>query len=262
MSLYTKKNITDRQLKTGERPKIKSTQQMFFQRNKPATRGLRDLDASVVDPSLRKFLGFERSIYDMAPREGNDQSNFTDKNEILKKQLASLSEEPPTSLMPKTREDAKREKKNDKVDYSGVTNLVDLIKTAEGFKDTAYFDIKQYSIGYGSKGKKGEVIDKAEAEKRLANDINNFRAVVVKAKEIHGYDWNSDQIDALTSFTHNLGPTNFNKLIDGGKRGDEEIIEFLPQYNKAKVDGKLTELDGLTDRRNMELRIFEQGFKS
>jgi len=106
MSLYTKKNITDRQLKTGERPKIKSTQQMFFQRNKPATRGLRDLDASVVDPSLRKFLGFERSIYDMAPREGNDQSNFTDKNEVLKKQLASLSEEPPTSLMPKTRKDA------------------------------------------------------------------------------------------------------------------------------------------------------------
>ena len=106
MSLYTKKNITDRQLKTGERPKIKSTQQMFFQRNKPATRGLRDLDASVVDPSLRRFLGFERSIYDMAPREGNDQSNFTDKNEILKKQLASLSEEPPTSLMPKTRKDA------------------------------------------------------------------------------------------------------------------------------------------------------------
>jgi len=265
MSLYTKKNITDRQLKTGERPKIKSNQQMFFQRNKPANRGLRDLDASVVDPSLDRFLGFERSIYEISPRVGNNQSSLKDENEILKKQLASLSEEPPTSLMPKTREDAKKEGlplRDGGADYSDVTDLVGLIKTAEGLRTESYWDFKQYSVGYGSKGKKGEVIDEAEAEKRLANDISNFRAIVVKAKETHGYDWNSDQIDALTSFTHNLGPTNFNKLIDDGKRGDEEIIEFLPQYNKARVNGKLTELAGLTDRRNMELKVFEQGFES
>jgi GH24 family phage-related lysozyme (muramidase) len=170
--------------------------------------------------------------------------------------------------MPKTREDANKENKtglplrDGGADYSKVTDLVGLIKTAEGLRTESYWDFKQYSVGYGSKGEKGEVIDEAEAEKRLANDISNFRAIVVKAKETHGYDWNSDQIDALTSFTHNLGATNFNKLIDGGKRGDEEIIEFLPQYNKARVNGKLTELAGLTDRRNMELKIFEQGFES
>jgi len=265
MSLYNKKSITERQLKTGERPEIKSNQQMFFQRNKPATRGLRDLDPSVVDPSLDRFLGFEKSIYEISPRVGNNQSSLKDENEIIKKQLASLSEEPPTSLMPKTREDAKKEGlplRDGGADYSNVTDLVGLIKTAEGLRTESYWDFKQYSVGYGSKGKKGEVIDEAEAEKRLAKDISNFRAVVVKAKETHGYDWNSDQIDALTSFTHNLGATNFNKLIDGGKRGDEEIIEFLPQYNKAEVNGKLTELAGLTDRRNMELKVFEQGFES
>jgi len=270
MSLYGRKEITDRQLKPGERPKIKSNQQMFFQRNKPANRGLKDLDVVAPDAYLQRFLGVERSIFEMAPRISNIKgvNNFTDENEILKKQLASLSEEPPTSLMPKTREDANKENKtglplrDGGADYSNVTDLVGLIKTAEGLRTESYWDFKQYSVGYGSKGEKGEVIDEAEAEKRLANDISNFRAIVVKAKETHGYDWNSDQIDALTSFTHNLGATNFNKLIDGGKRGDEEIIEFLPQYNKARVNGKLTELAGLTDRRNMELRVFEQGFES
>ena len=266
MSLYGRKEITDRQLKPGERPKIKSNQQMFFQRNKPANRGLKDLDVA-PDAYLQRFLGVERSIFEMAPRISNIKgvNNFTDENEIIKKQLASLSEEPPTSLMPKTREDAKKTGlplRDGGADYSNVTDLVGLIKTAEGLRTESYWDFKQYSVGYGSKGEKGEVIDEAEAEKRLANDISNFRAIVVKAKETHGYDWNSDQIDALTSFTHNLGATNFNKLIDGGKRGDEEIIEFLPQYNKARVNGKLTELAGLTDRRNMELRVFEQGFES
>ena len=105
MSLYTKKNITDRQLKTGQRPRMQEGSSIV-RRNKPATRGLRDLDPSVVDPSLDRFLGFERSIYEISPRVGNTQSSFKDENEIIKKQLASLSEEPPTSLMPKTRKDA------------------------------------------------------------------------------------------------------------------------------------------------------------
>tara|TARA_E500000318_G_C3513653_1_gene193395 strand:+ start:98 stop:898 length:801 start_codon:yes stop_codon:yes gene_type:complete len=266
MSLYTKKNITDRQLKPDTRPRMKESP-AFFRQNKPANRGLKDLDVVAPDAYLQRFLGVERSIFEMAPRISNIQgvNNFTDENEILKKQLASLSEEPPTSLMPKTREDAKKEGlplRDGGADYSNVTDLVGLIKTAEGLRTESYWDFKQYSVGYGSKGKKGEVIDEAEAEKRLAKDISKFRAIVVKAKETHGYDWNSDQIDALTSFTHNLGATNFNKLIDGGKRGDEEIIEFLPQYNKARVNGKLTELAGLTDRRNMELKVFEQGFES
>jgi len=143
-----------------------------------------------------------------------------------------------------------------------TTNIVDFIKQEEGFKETAYWDNKQYSVGYGSKGKENEVITKAEAEKRLASDIKTFRNVVVKAKEKHGYDWSQDQVDALTSFTYNLGQGNFNKLIDNGRRGDEEIIEYLPQYNKATIDGKLQPLPGLTERRNKELQIFEEGFKT
>ena len=89
MSLYTKKNITDRQLKTGQRPRMQEGSSIV-RRNKPATRGLRDLDPSVVDPSLDRFLGFERSIYEISPRVGNNQSSLKDENEIIKKQLASL----------------------------------------------------------------------------------------------------------------------------------------------------------------------------
>jgi len=150
------------------------------------------------------------------------------------------------------------------VDYTGVENITDLIKKSEGLRLKAYGDIKQTSIGYGSKGKPGEVITEEEANRRLANDIKSARNTVIKANERHGYEWNSNQIDALTSFVHNLGPTSFNKLIDNGTRGNEEILEYLPQYNKAALGkgGELVELKGLTERRKQEVKIFTQGYGS
>ena len=94
--------------------------------------------------------------------------------------------------------------------------------------------------------------------------MNSSIKVVIKANEKHRYEWNSNQIDALTSFVHNLGPTNFNKLIDNGTRGNEEILEYLPQYNKAALGkgGELVELKGLTERREQEIKIFTQGYES
>ena len=150
------------------------------------------------------------------------------------------------------------------VDYTGIENITDLIKRSEGLRLKAYSDVKQTSIGYGSKGKPGEVITEEEANRRLANDIKSARNTVIKANDKYGYEWNSNQIDALTSFVHNLGPTNFNRLIDNGTRGNEEILEYLPQYNKAALGkgGELTELKGLTERREQEVKIFTQGYES
>jgi len=147
------------------------------------------------------------------------------------------------------------------IDFSGVENVEQLVMKSEGLRLKAYDDIKQTSIGYGSKGKPGEVITEEEALRRLREDLKSAREVVMRANENHGYEWSSNQIDALTSFVHNLGATNFTRLIDKGNRGNEEIIEYLPQYNKAKgKNGKLVELRGLTERRNQELKIFEQGY--
>ena len=68
----------------------------------------------------------------------------------------------------------------------------------------------------------------------------------------YGYDWDSDQITALTSFTYNLGAGNLEKLLEGGSRGDEEISNMILEYNKA--GGKV--LPGLVKRRKAEAALF------
>ena len=46
--------------------------------------------------------------------------------------------------------------------------LLDFIKQSEGFSDSAFFDTKQFSIGYGTRANSAnESIDEEEATRRL-----------------------------------------------------------------------------------------------
>src|SRR5258708_35030862 len=52
--------------------------------------------------------------------------------------------------------------------------LVNYIKKAEGFRPNAYWDYKQWSIGFGTKtNSPTEVIDQAEGERRLRIEVVN-----------------------------------------------------------------------------------------
>ena len=241
--------LTRRQTVKGQRP---DRMKGFT----PLMGRLKSFDGPIeLDPdSITKGMTSGLLLYEQAERDifesrGGISTGLNKKlsatNEALKEQIAMLSdieEEQTTSEKP--------------------NNLINFIKNMEGFRSTAYFDIKDYAIGYGSKAKKGENITEEEATKRLRQELKESRSVVMRANKKHGYNWNTNQIDALTSFTHNLGQGNFSKLIDNGKRNNEQIIEFLPQYNKATKDGKLQELSGLTKRRNKEIEIFNQGYSA
>ncbi len=133
----------------------------------------------------------------------------------------------------------------------------DFIASFENVSDQqtfkAYWDIDHWSIGFGSRAKsKNETITLEQARTRLSEDTSNFKNIVTSAAERYGYDWDSDQISALTSFTYNLGASNLEKLLDGGSRGDEEISNMILEYNKA--DGKV--LPGLVRRRKAEAALF------
>jgi len=138
------------------------------------------------------------------------------------------------------------------------TNTVNFIAGFENtVKDsyTAYKDGSQYSIGFGTKAKsKNEVIDYNEARKRLTEQTNKFEDKVIKLSGKHNYNWNKNQIKALTSFAFNNGLGGLNKLIENGNRGNEEISMMMLEYNKA--DGKVNE--GLVKRRQAELDLFTQ----
>tara|TARA_R110002020_G_scaffold136961_1_gene305635 strand:- start:513 stop:1232 length:720 start_codon:yes stop_codon:yes gene_type:complete len=137
-------------------------------------------------------------------------------------------------------------------------NVEDFIADLEKFRANAYPDAGRLSIGYGTlASSKNEVITEEEARKRLKKGITEAKNVVLKANKKHQYDFTSNQIDALTSFTYNAGQGNFNKLIDGGLRGIEEIADSIELYNKA--EGKV--LEGLVDRRKKEYSLFTLGYK-
>ena len=133
-----------------------------------------------------------------------------------------------------------------------------LLKSFEGFREKAYWDNNQWSIGFGTKASgKGATITKEKAEAEVRSSFNKARSAVLKAKEKYGYDWADHQVDALALFTYNLGPGKLKTLTEDGTRGDEEISEMMLEYNMA--GGK--KLPGLVKRRQAEARLFTQGYE-
>ncbi len=133
-----------------------------------------------------------------------------------------------------------------------------LLKSFEGFREKAYWDNNQWSIGFGTKASgKGATITKEKAEAEVRSSFNKARSAVLKAKEKYGYGWADHQVDALALFTYNLGPGKLKTLTEDGTRGDEEISEMMLEYNMA--GGK--KLPGLVKRRQAEARLFTQGYE-
>ena len=136
-------------------------------------------------------------------------------------------------------------------------NLVDFVKSFEGFSATPYKDVDRLTIGYGSKASgPNQKIDEDKAVEMLKADLSTARGFVESANEKYNLNLNENQIQALTSFTQNGGPGMLNKLLDNGNRGIEEIAESIELYNQA--DGKV--LEGLKKRRKAEYNLFNYGF--
>ena len=131
--------------------------------------------------------------------------------------------------------------------------LVNYIKSVEGFTPKATWDYQQYTNGYGTEAKgPDEVITEQEADRRLREKLQKTQDFVSSYLTKNGYEFNRGQLDALTSFTYNLGPGGLKQLTDNGKRSFEEIKEKMVLYNMA--GGKV--LTGLQRRRNQELQMF------
>ena len=130
-------------------------------------------------------------------------------------------------------------------------DYLDFIKDKEGFIPEAQWDISQFSIGYGTRtNNANEVITEEEANNRLKEWTTNDREYINKAGAAKGVEWSSNELDALTSFTYNLGRGNLDTLIKD--RSKEEIADKMNLYIKA--DGK--DNKGLINRRASESELF------
>ena len=118
----------------------------------------------------------------------------------------------------------------------------------------------KYTCGWGAtRGvRSGTKWTKEYCEMRLIEDLAEHSKAVKKYVQV---PLSQGQFDALTSFVFNLGEGNFRsssllRLLNQGKYDD--VPEHIMRWNKARVDGKLTPLKGLTRRRAAEAAIFSR----
>ena len=139
---------------------------------------------------------------------------------------------------------------------------IDLIKKFEGCNLNAYLcPASKVTIGYGSTmwsdGKPiqmGEVITLEGAEKLLMWEMKN------KSIVLQNLNLNQNQFDSCLSLIYNIGIGNWSKstLLKKIKLNpnDETIKDEFLKWNKARVNGKLIALKGLTNRRLAESNLY------
>ena len=134
-----------------------------------------------------------------------------------------------------------------------------LIKRHEGFVPRAYLcPAGVWTIGYGhtSGVKKGQVITPEIGEMYLRTDLNDAEYAVNGER----LNLTQNQFDALVSFVFNLGSGNFRSstLLKRVRKNpkDTEIRGEFAKWNKARLNGVLTPLPGLTKRRRDEADLY------
>lgn len=149
-------------------------------------------------------------------------------------------------------------------------NGIALIKRFEGCCLRAYRDRKGvWTIGWGTTtadkaitGKtirSGLTISKATAEAWLRQSIARKYEPKVRKYDEH-YCWTQNEYDALCSFAYNIGEIDALVHEDGDTnkrlRSRAEICEAWLLYNKITVGGRKIPVQGLTERRQAELKLF------
>ena len=142
----------------------------------------------------------------------------------------------------------------------------ELIKKFEGKRLKAYQDSAGiWTIGYGSiyhydldrPVQPGDKINEETALKWLRNEIASKTAEIKKLIKV---PVKVNQLDSLTSLAYNIGVNAFKKstllkLLNAGADKTAVANQFL-RWNKARVNGKLIEVKGLTNRRILEKELF------
>jgi len=135
----------------------------------------------------------------------------------------------------------------------------DIIKKWEGLRLKAYLcPAGVPTIGYGHtyNVKMGQTISVVQAELFLDHDYQDAEEQVLSLVKV---PLTENQLGALTSFVFNLGSGNLriSTLLRKLNLGDYSgAAEQFGAWNKARVNGAMIALDGLTKRRADEKNLF------
>lgn len=145
-------------------------------------------------------------------------------------------------------------------------NFYTLLQQFEGLKLDAYKDSAGiWTIGIGTirypDGSKVAMGDHCTVQQ--ANEFARYDAgkMAVKLnKLLEGVNVTQNQYDALLSLMYNIGDMALSNstLLKRIKSGQGNIRAAFLMWNKAKVKGVMTAIQGLTNRRNKEADLYLQ----
>ncbi|MEN8236214.1 MAG: lysozyme [Pseudomonadota bacterium] len=135
---------------------------------------------------------------------------------------------------------------------------LDLIKKFEGFSATTYLCPAGYpTIGYGHLIKEGECfpdpINESQGLELLASDVSQAERAVDRFIDV---PLNQSQLDALISFTFNLGGGALQKSTLRRKINLQEHEQVPPEFLRWVWAGK-RKLPGLIKRRQAEADMYK-----
>jgi len=135
-------------------------------------------------------------------------------------------------------------------------NGLALIRQAEGLRLRAYkCPAGVWTIGFGTTAgvKEGQVITNERAEELLREDVKRFEDQVLRLVKV---PLTQGQLDALVSFTYNLGAANLGNSTLLRLLNASDYKGAAAQFDRwTKAGGK--ELLGLVKRRAAERALFE-----
>ena len=141
-----------------------------------------------------------------------------------------------------------------------IKELCDNIERFEGFRAQAYIcPAGVPTIGFGrTEGVNINMTTNIETER---NWLHNYVDMLHKrvrnyCNNRYNYNFNENQLLALTDFVFNLGFAKLAQLTASGTRTAQVIALKILEYDKARVNGVMKPLMGLTVRRKWEYDLF------
>lgn len=142
-------------------------------------------------------------------------------------------------------------------------DIVSLVKEFEGFSATAYWDVSQWSIGYGTVSTKGATITEAKAEEALRAELSKIDTKLNAFASKYSLNFSQEEHDALLSLSYNCGSEWMNSngrlrsvVVNGGTES-EVLFAFSLWANISSVPDK-----GLLNRRMAEANLYLNGYYS
>lgn len=142
--------------------------------------------------------------------------------------------------------------------------ISDLLSKFEGFSSKPYWDVRQWTWGYGTrvpekymeggKPKEGVRINKIDAMADAWKYIQNSQNYLQKLINV---SLTNNQWAALLSFAYNLGDGNADNLVANINSKKWDALENQwKAYNKIKKNGSYVVSKALSDRRREEWNLF------